>query len=256
MIHQAVSLSRYSECAVPLLHLTKLNTTFLCSGFFGFTASTRRPHPAAVPVRSARSPQPKTCIALDLQLWAWKNPLCQVFPLPQNRIRTSLWSSKRLHLRCYLWEVFLGVWGGGRELGGALDKLNFHMDMWGLTCFLWVVPQKFSFTGFWAPHKETSRPTEKQIHSTRRTTPAVGPRCHPPTLKTLIWKPFACCLYWLTFRSLCWEPSVVCHLFSLHFLPHIVVGFFFCCVFFKDSIHFFGYRFLFISWHWEGSGQI
>lgn len=112
MIHQAVSLSRYSECAVPLLHLTKLNTTFLCSGFFGFTASTRRPHPAAVPVRSARSPQPKTCIALDLQLWAWKNPLCQVFPLPQNRIRTSLWSSKRLHLRCYLWEVFLGVWGG------------------------------------------------------------------------------------------------------------------------------------------------
>ena len=122
---------------------------------------------------------------------------------------------------------------GGRELGGALDKLNFHMDMWGLTCFLWVVPQKFSFTGFWAPHKETSRPTEKQIHSTRRTTPAVGPRCHPLTLKTLIWKPFACCLYWLRFRSLCWEPSVVCHLFSLHFLPHIVVGFFFVVFFLR-----------------------
>lgn len=54
-------------CAAFLLQQSKLNTTFLYSGFFGFTALTQSPHPAAVPVRAARSRQAETSIRMQVR---------------------------------------------------------------------------------------------------------------------------------------------------------------------------------------------
>lgn len=87
-----------------------------------------------------------------------EKPLCvRSFPSPRTGSEPLCGA-----LKGWVCDVTCGrsswVLGGGE----APDKLNFHMDMWGLTCFLWVVPQKFSFTGFWAPHKETSRPAKNR----------------------------------------------------------------------------------------------
>lgn len=155
----AVSLSRYSECAAFQLQLTKLNITSLSSGFFGFTSSTQRPHPAAVPVRSARSRQRETCICRygrsGPPAWAWK-PLCvrssffrkstPPSPEPDQNLSVEPW---RQSPRCYLWEVFLGV-------GWALGKRTNWISIW--ICEVWPASCEWSHRSshspfFWAPHE-------------------------------------------------------------------------------------------------------
>lgn len=144
-------LSRYSERAAFQLQLTKPNTTSLCSGLLGSAASSQRPHPAAVPVRSLPAArQPKTCIRTHCRsgplAGAW-NPLFvrSTFAIFQiHHPHPSRTGSEPL---CGVLEVasslqsYLGGGLPGCQLSSGRarrHKLNFHMDMWGFTCFLWL----------------------------------------------------------------------------------------------------------------------
>lgn len=91
MSFQDLSFSTYSECATFFLLLPKLNTASLYSGFSGFTASAQRPHPAAVPVRSASSQLSGRCININCRSKpsSWIFVSFSYLP-PQNQIRASL----------------------------------------------------------------------------------------------------------------------------------------------------------------------
>ncbi len=104
-------------------------------------------------MRSARTPPPETSVGTHCRsgppAWALKTPLCQfhlhqISELDQN-LSVEPW---RLSLDAKpvggLLTCYIGTWK-------ATDKLNFHMDLGGLTYFLWAVSQNISFMVFWAP---------------------------------------------------------------------------------------------------------
>lgn len=159
------SLSRYSECAATLSHLTKLNTTSLCSGFFGFTASTLRPRQ-----------QPETCsVGLDLRRGS-ENTSVSTWPSFQTCASMEPGQNMDPEGRVHsgLWEVFLGVWEsciyieypyGYVRFDRLPDAMASHGSLFvRLSCGL-------------------QDPRHKQILSTRCITPLVSSCCHPWILK-------------------------------------------------------------------------
>lgn len=224
----AVFLSRYSECADFLLQLTKLNTTSLYSGFFGFTASTQSPHAAAVPVRSARSRPPETCIVgPDLRLGP-ENPSVPSSNFKRTSPRTG---SEPLCGALKVESTMLPV-------GGLPGCWTNWISIW--ICEVWPASCEWSHRSshslFFELHvrlrydKQVSQ--HKQIHSTKRFTLVVSSCYHPLILETnclaLICKQFSCIFIgWdMIYCPFCLDSAVVCHIFSHLLLIFSHRGFF------------------------------